>query len=638
MRLFFKMKYPWRAALLIAVWVALVTASAPAAEVTGELKLWHRVTLTFAGPQTSETATPNPFTDYRLDVTFRHEPSGRTLVVPGYYAADGDAANSGATSGAKWRVHFSPDATGRWSWNASFRTGPEIAMADAAGAGKSAGFCDGDKGELAIGKTDKTGDDFRAKGRLRYVGEHYLRFAGNNEWFLKVGPDSPEGFLANPDIDCEDPAGTRSLFSRHGQHWHAGDPQWRGGKGHNVIGAVNYIASQKMNCFYLLAYTGHGDVKSVWPFRTVDDRFHFDCSKLDQWEIIFAHMEAKGILNHFVFTETENESYWEVQDGEKFFGKSRKLYYRELIARFGHHLALVWNLGEEIGWTDKKGGKFGVATTPEQRRAFCDFIRKNDPYQSPIVAHTLPGPKNYEGVYGPLLGYKNYEGISGQFSLQPNGMSSAHDMIKAWIDRSEKAGRRWIVCDDEPGGENIPLKNDAKGERLDTAGVRPDSLDANHDYPRQWMLWGSLMAGAAGNETYFGWGYTPQGGGDGQVNNYAAWQNWWAQCRHAHDFFTQYLPFQAMHHADELVAGAKAFCFAKRGEVYAVYLREGGAAELDLTGVAGNFQVQWFDPRSGGGLQNGSVKEIAGGARRALGAAPSEPGKDWAILIRRNTK
>jgi len=30
-------------------------------------------------------------------------------------------------------------------------------------------------------------------------------------------------------------------------------------------------------------------------------------------------------------------------------GPQRKLYYRELIARFGHHLALNWNLGEEVG-------------------------------------------------------------------------------------------------------------------------------------------------------------------------------------------------------------------------------------------------------------------------------------------------
>ena len=41
------------------------------AVVSGELKVWHPVTLTFTGPETAESADLNPFTDYRLDVTFR---------------------------------------------------------------------------------------------------------------------------------------------------------------------------------------------------------------------------------------------------------------------------------------------------------------------------------------------------------------------------------------------------------------------------------------------------------------------------------------------------------------------------------------------------------------------------------------
>ena len=49
-----------------------VQAAAPA--ITGELKQWHKVTLTLDGPLAHETDTePNPFTDYRDDVTFTHE-------------------------------------------------------------------------------------------------------------------------------------------------------------------------------------------------------------------------------------------------------------------------------------------------------------------------------------------------------------------------------------------------------------------------------------------------------------------------------------------------------------------------------------------------------------------------------------
>ena len=49
--------------------------------VAGEMKKWQPVTVSFVGPQLSETGTPNPFTDFRLEVTFQH--GDRKFVVPG---------------------------------------------------------------------------------------------------------------------------------------------------------------------------------------------------------------------------------------------------------------------------------------------------------------------------------------------------------------------------------------------------------------------------------------------------------------------------------------------------------------------------------------------------------------------------
>ena len=77
-------------------------------EISGELKKWHKVTLTFDGPASSEEEEFNPFMNYRFNVEFTHEASGKKFMVPGYFAADGDAGNSSATSGNKWRVHFAP--------------------------------------------------------------------------------------------------------------------------------------------------------------------------------------------------------------------------------------------------------------------------------------------------------------------------------------------------------------------------------------------------------------------------------------------------------------------------------------------------------------------------------------------------
>jgi hypothetical protein len=88
-------------------------ASKPADQpivLTGVPKKWQTLTLTFRGPESSEAGTPNPFLDYRLDVTFQN--GDRRMVVPGSFAADGDAAESSAVAGNRWRAKFVPT---RWA-------------------------------------------------------------------------------------------------------------------------------------------------------------------------------------------------------------------------------------------------------------------------------------------------------------------------------------------------------------------------------------------------------------------------------------------------------------------------------------------------------------------------------------------
>ena len=224
-----------RATLVSAAIVILGTVSAggarqpaAAAVVSGELRQWHKVTLTFNGPQASETdSSPNPFTDYRMTVVFTHESGAPRYEVPGYFAADGDAANSSATSGNKWRVHVSPDKVGRWNWRASFVAGPNVALLPTA-TGQATAPVDGATGSFEVTATNKTAPDFRARGRLQYVGKHYLRFAGSGEYFQKAGADAPETLLAYEDFD-----NTRTLktalhtYAPHVQDWKAGDPGWK---------------------------------------------------------------------------------------------------------------------------------------------------------------------------------------------------------------------------------------------------------------------------------------------------------------------------------------------------------------------------------------------------------------------------
>ena len=83
----------------------------------GERKQWHKVTLTLDGSYAHENDNePNPFTDISFSVTFTHESGLPKYVVPGYFAANGNAAETSAKSGTKWRAHLAPDKMGTWNY------------------------------------------------------------------------------------------------------------------------------------------------------------------------------------------------------------------------------------------------------------------------------------------------------------------------------------------------------------------------------------------------------------------------------------------------------------------------------------------------------------------------------------------
>ena len=582
----------------------LAVIPADAANITGELRKWHKVTLSFQGPDTSETATPNPFTNYRLDVTFRHAASGKTYLVPGYYAADGNAGNTSASSGNVWRAHFAPDETGTWSYTASFRSGSNVATGTP-GSGSSAGHFDGETGNLNISPTDKSGRDLRGKGRLQYVGKHHLRFAQTGDYFMKAGVDAPENLLAYQDFDGgfkTDGQGDEFIkdWQPHVQDWNTGDPVWQGTKGKGLIGAINYLAAEGLNAFSFLTFNVQGDDKNVFPYTSYSERSRLDVSKLDQWEVVFEHGTRKGMYLHFKTQETENELL--LDSGN--LGNQRKLYYRELIARFGHHLALNWNLGEEIN-----------GASLQQKQAWAQYFYDTDPYHHHMVIHNGATHYNMMGDASKLTG----------FSLQLNASDFTDNftMTKDYIDRSVAAGKPWVVATDEPGDSRYSLRPDAD----------PGS---SHTDARKHALWGNFMAGGAGVEFYFGYALAHS---DLTCNDFRSRDSFWPFCRHALGFFaTSGVPFHEMKNANALVSGNGSNanrCLAKPGTAYLLHLPSGGSPTLDLSGQSGSYRVHWFDPRNGGALLGGNT--LSGGATRNIGSPPNSTSSDWVVLVQNTT-
>ncbi|GHC41799.1 DUF5060 domain-containing protein [Roseibacillus persicicus] len=593
--------------ILLPQLLAVLTLSAEPV-ITGELKQWHKVSLTFEGPVSAETAEPNPFSDYRLNVTFR---SGeRSLIVPGYFAADGDAANSSASEGNKWRVHFSPPSTGEWSWSASFRTGENIAVSEAAEEGSAISF-DGQKGSFTVTESDKTAPDFRALGRLVYDGTRYPKTLGNNQIFLKAGADAPENFLSYTDFDGDFATdGIKDhlvkTWEPHVRDWNEGDPVWQGEKGKGMIGALNYLSSKGLNAFSFLTMNIEGDDANVFPYLDQQQLDRFDISRLAQWEIVFSHATAKGLFLHFKTQETENELLLDKGDT----GPLRKLYYRELIARFSHHPALNWNMGEENGrWKNKPEKPY---QTTAQRLAMGRYFEKHDPYQHPIVIHN---GQWFDDVYGPDSPYCGASLQTGQADFK-----NVHRSTKGILEASAKKGKQWMVACDEPGDAQHSLV--------------PDKVDPDHDHARQNALWGNYLAGGWGVEWYFGYKHAHS---DLTCQDYRSRDLMWDQCRHALEFFrSQQLPLGKMKNHNSLLSHKEAFCLAQPGRHYLILLKDASQETLlDLAKHEAEYEVRWFNPRQGGNFQKGTQPLIAGNNQQDIGFPPNERDKDWVVFVSR---
>ncbi len=570
--------------------------------ISGELREWHKVTLTLDGPYAHELdRAPNPFTDYKMTVVFRHASDASEFTVPGYFAADGNAAQTGADSGTTWRAHLAPHKAGNWHYEVHFVRGNQVANSNSPG--QSVAPYHGHKGKFTVKKTNKTFPDMRARGRLQYTGERYLRFAGTNEIFLKCGADAPENLFAYADFDGPFKTDGHKdqlikTWEPHKRDWNPGDPSWQNGKGKGLVGAINYLASEGMNAFSFLTLNIIGDDRNVFPYTHYDERFAMDVSRLEQWEMVLEHGTRKGMFLHFKTQEAENTRL--LDDGQ--LGPQRRLYYRELIARFGHHPALNWNLGEEVGYQ--------VDIGTQMKKDWANYFWENDPYHHHMVIHN---GNNHFDLLGPAD--KGGSALTG-FSLQTNkpDFRNVHSATLRYLERSQAAGKIWAVACDEPG--------DA------THSLLPDEEDPQHRDARVNALWGHFLAGGWGLEWYFGYKHSHS---DLTCQDWRSRDLFWDQCRHALKFFkTANLPLDTMASADELIEG-DAWCLAQPDGPYLVLLKTGGTVKLDLRKASQPLKSRWFNPRTGESVTGATVRH---GGRVTIGPAPAEPDKDWIVLLK----
>ena len=208
---------------------------------------------------------------------------------------------------------------------------------------------------------------------------------------------------------------------------------------------------------------------------------------------------------HVVHQEQEND---QLLDGGE-LGPERKLYYRELIARFAHHPALVWNLGEEN------------TNTTAQLKSFARYIHRDSTRTTTRSSCTRSRASTRRSTP----------------RCWATPSSRAHSLQVGKMETLRRRSHR--------PGWTVRRRRAGRGRRSSTrsarrrSGVKPDSDDPDHDDVRRHALWSPLMVGGSGAEWLFGVGLPHN---DTNCEDFRSRDQIWDQTRWALEFFRAYIP------------------------------------------------------------------------------------------------
>jgi len=392
---------------------------------------------------------------------------------------------------------------------------------------------------------------------------HFI-YAGSGRPFYHLGYTAYH--LLDPSNDDAQIAATIDYCAKHGfnkiRFLLAGYPR---DFDRRTSGDVEYgVVAQAMKAPNYGARPGQVNPLPAWAGKP--HAYDFTRFNVRHWQRVddaIRRMRERGIVATCIFTI-------EKQDLPKEYGRLTEhehRFYRYAIARLAAFDNVWWDLGNEhnefrdVAWGNIMG----------------PFVKETDPYDRLTSAHAYAEFPYAKSAWADFI-----------ITQQYGDCRAVHD----WVLRHHATPKPYV---NEEYGYEFNADKPGHGQ--------------NADWTRR-CHWSIAMAG--GYATYGDWiggvAYFYMGEpGPGKAA---------PQLTHLRSFF-EGLPFQDFAPRDDLIKPG--FCLAKPGELYVAYLPEGGPCELDLRGVAGTFEVTWYDVRTGRSADGG---RIAGGDWRPLGTPP----------------
>lgn len=238
------------------------------------------------------------------------------------------------------------------------------------------------------------------------------------------------GFVHDYRVSYDIAGSTQDVLEDHFGDWGLGMPDWPANnameQGKSVIGALKYISDLGLNSIYFLPMNLGGDGRDTHPFadlvpvpvggtpprneypneRQFDDQVRiYDVKRMREWNTVLEFCMEHGLMANFILAEQELPNMLWLSDGIgagqtlNRVGPLRKLFLKNLIAMFGHNVAIQWTLCEENGDPAAGYNEFNF----DELETMAQWILAWDAYEHPVTVHPRPYTTTSQDRHGPLF-------------------------------------------------------------------------------------------------------------------------------------------------------------------------------------------------------------------------------------------